>query len=176
MIALISLSATDVSAKKAKEFKKEREVVQPCTGKDYMTGKGFIRASATMVDSNMAMAKKRALSMARADIASQMGAIVKRVTDDYVKAVNEDSEMRFEERTMTIVNQQIGMTRTICDQVMQTKDKKFRAYVCVEYNLNDALNSIDSGIKRDEELRADYNYEKFKETFEKEISALDAQR
>ncbi len=170
MIALIGVVAPPASAKKAKEFKREREVVQPCTGKEYESGKGFIRASATMVDTNMAMAKKRALSMARADIASQMGAIVKRVTDDYVKAVNEESEIRFEERTMTIVNQQIGMTRTICDQVMQTKDKKFRAYVCVEYNLNDAFNGIDEGIKRDEELRADYNYEKFKATFEKEIA------
>lgn len=175
MVALATLSISDASAKKAKEFKKEREVVQPCTGKDYMTGSGFIRASATMVDANMAMAKKRALSAARADIASQMGAVVKRVTDDYAKAVNEESEIRFEERTMTIVNQQIGMTRTICDQVMQTKDKKFRAYVCVEYDLNDAFNGIDQGIKRDEELRVDYNYEKFKETFEKEISALDQQ-
>lgn len=170
MVAMLVVSTTGASAKKAKEFKKEREVVQPCTGKDFESGKGFIRASATSVDTNMAMAKKRALSAARADIASQMGAVVKRVTDDYVKAVNEESEMRFEERTMTIVKQQIGMTRTICDKVMQTKDKKFRAYVCVEYNLNDAFNGINEGIKSDEELRVDYNYEKFKATFEKEIA------
>ncbi|MFI3320214.1 MAG: hypothetical protein SNH01_05655 [Rikenellaceae bacterium] len=68
----------------------------------------FIRATGSALDMNMAMAKKRAISAARAEVATQMGAMVKRVTDDYSMSTNTESNQRFEDRTLTVVKQQIG--------------------------------------------------------------------
>ncbi|MFI3320213.1 MAG: hypothetical protein SNH01_05660 [Rikenellaceae bacterium] len=59
---------------------------------------------------------------------------------------------------------------------MQNKEGQFRAYVCVEYNIEEGLKAIDAAMKADKELRMEYNYEKFKETFNKEMNSLNQQQ
>ena len=157
-------------------LKGEKEIIQPCVGEDYSTGNGFVRATASVLDGDMSMAKKRATSAARAEVATQMGAMIKRVTDDYSKAINENSDQRFEDRALTVVKQQLGTTKIICDKLMRTPDGKFRAYICVEYDLKDALQSIGDKIKNDQELRMDFQYEKFKKVFEDEMKQMGQQK
>ncbi|MFI3320215.1 MAG: hypothetical protein SNG60_06875 [Rikenellaceae bacterium] len=41
MILMLGLTVTDASAKKGKKLKGEKEIEQPCMGRQYTTGDGF---------------------------------------------------------------------------------------------------------------------------------------
>lgn len=174
--SLVALGLLTVNCGSSKKAAQETEIVQPCTGEGYTSGNGYIRAQGTALDHDMGQAKKRAIASARAEIATQLGALVKRVTDDYSKstAQNENSvtNQRFEDRALTVVKQKLGSTSVICDKMMRTNDGKYRSYVCVELDGKAMADAISKEISNDTELRIDFQYEKFKELFEKEMKEM----
>lgn len=176
-VSLIALGMLTVNCGSKKAVSDDIEIMQPCTGEGYTSGNGYIRAQATALDHDMGQAKKRALASARAEIATQLGALVKRVTDDYSKSVaqNENSvtNQRFEDRALTVVKQKLGSTSVICDKMIRSaKDGKYRSYVCVELDGKAMAEAISKEINNDTELRIDFQYEKFKELFEKEMNEM----
>lgn len=150
------------------------EVEMPCHGTDFMTNKDYFRASAVGLASDMTMAKKKAMSEVRGSLAAAIGVTVKQAASDYAKAYQVAEEVadnrRFEDMTVTSVDQSLTGLRSICEKMMKTKDGKYRFYVCVELSAENVSNSIADGIKKDDKLRMDFDYEKFKKTFDEEMS------
>ena len=49
---------------------------------------------------------------------------------------------------------------------------KYKTYIAIELNNGALLTTLNNRISTDERLKVDYNYEKFKETFYKEMEGM----
>jgi hypothetical protein len=83
---------------------------------------------------------------------------------------------RFESLSREVVNQQLNGTRTICERLTKTPQGTFKTYIAIELGAEDLLKSVNDRLSRDERLRVDYDYEKFKETFDKEMEKFERER
>ena len=124
--------------------------------------------------SDMSIAKKKAMTEARAEIATAINAKVKSVTDSYVSSYqqdeNDESKSRYQSLTRTVVEQELSGTRVICEKTMKTPDGKYKVYVSLELAGEEIMNAMANRIKNDDKLRIDFEYEKFKKVFEEEMS------
>jgi len=162
--------------KKASMPPDEKEVVVPCSGPEYWTSKDVFRANAIGESYDQMTAKKKALSNARAELAASISTVLKGVTDNYVNSREfnnrEEVEERYESLNREVVNQELNGIRTICEKQVKTKEGKYKTYIAIELaseKLLEAYNERMQKLSREERMRIDYDYEKFKQTFEKEM-------
>ena len=152
----------------------EVEVVRYCYGPQYNSDKEHFRASATGESMDQMMSEKKAVTEARAKLAAQIETLVKTVTDNYGKSteVNKKEEMlgRYETLTREVVKQKLTGTIEICNKQTKTKEGNYKTYVTIELAGNDVLSGLNSRLSSDQVLKVDYNYEKFKKTFEDEMN------
>ena len=132
------------------------EINVPCSGPEFQTNKEYFRASSMGLSTDMSIAKKKAMTEARAEIATAINAKVKSVTDSYVSSYqqgeNDESKSRYQSKTM------------------KTPDGKYKVYVSLELAGEEIMNAMANRIKNDDKLRIDFEYEKFKKIFEEEMS------
>ena len=126
---------------------------------------------------DQATAKKKALSNARAEMASAINTQVKSVIDNYVNSreMNNKEEVaeRFEGLTREVVEQKLTGTRTICEKMMKVNaSDNYKCYVAIELSAQDLLAAYNERLSKDDQLKIDYDYEKFKETFDKEMEKM----
>ena len=178
VIAFAGLQLTGCKNKKklaegGKAPKGEEEIIIPCSGVDYFSNDKYFRANAYGESIDMMTSKKKAMSEAKAQLASDISTTMKVVGDNYVKSseFNNTEEIleRFEQNARTVVNQELRGVRTICEKAVKTPEGKFKTYWAIELSGEELLNKYSEVLSKDENLKIDYNYEKFKETFEKEM-------
>ena len=162
--------------KEAAQPKGEVEVVVPCSGSDYFTTNKVFRANSIGESQDQVASKKKALSNARAELAASISTTVKAVTDNYLNSREmnnrEEVEERYEQLNREVVEQQLTGVRTICEKLMRTEQGTYKTYIALELSAADLVSAYNEKLSKDERLRIDYDYEKFKETFEKEMSKM----
>jgi len=174
LIGCKSSKSTTTSVKPPSD---EQEVVRYCYGPQYNSDKEHFRASATGESMDQMMSEKKAMTEARSKLAAQIETLVKTVTDNYGKSteVNKKEEMlgRYETLTREVVKQKLSGTIEICNKQTKTKEGNYKTYVTIELAGNDVLSGLNSRLSSDQVLKVDYNYEKFKKTFEDEMNKMD---
>ncbi len=147
----------------------EIEVIIPCSGEDYRSDGKYIRASSMGESQDMTLAKKKAKNNTLEELASKIETSLKSVADNYQNATGntegENISKRFETLTREIVDVQISNYKTACEKLTKTKKGTYRSYLSYEISMDDLLEPLSEKISQDEVLRIDYNYEKFKKTF-----------
>ncbi len=147
-----------------------------CSGPEYFTTKKYFRANAIGESLDQMTAKKKALSNARAQLAADIENTMKVVGDNYVKSSEfnnkEEVTETFQEMARTVVDQTLQGLRTICEKQTKTPAGKYKTYIAIELSAEELVSEYNERLSNDERLRADYNYEKFKETFEKEMAKM----
>jgi hypothetical protein len=175
---LFAVAATLTVGCKSKQKlpKGETAVTIPCSGPDYFTSNKYFRANSLGESSDLVVSKKKAMDNARAELAASIESTVKTVTDNYVNSREfnnkEDLEERFEQLNRTIVNQTLSGIKMICEKQVQTDKGGYRTYVAIELSASDIVQKYNENLSRDERLKIDYDYEKFKETFDKEMEKM----
>ena len=154
----------------------EVEVLTPCSGPDFQSTSKVLRFSAIGESMDQMTAKKKAMSEARAGLAASVNTLVKSVTDNYVKSGNysnkEELMKNYEGISREVVNQSLNGITVICEKTMLKKDNTYKYYVCAELGGSEVLQSMSKKMTSNEMLKVDYNYEKFKKTFEEEMSKM----
>ena len=153
----------------------EVEVLTPCAGPEFQSNSKALRYSAIGESMDQMTAKKKAMSEARAGLAASINTVVKAVTDNYVKSGNynnkEELMKNYEGVTREVVNQTLAGTTVICEKNTFNKNTgNYKSYICIELGGSDILQSINNKMTSNEMLKVDYNYEKFKKTFDEEMS------
>ena len=74
------------------------------------------------------------------------------------------------------MNQKLNGVRIICEEYTKTTDGNYKCYVAIELAGDEIANGVIKRISDDEKLKLDFQYEKFKETFEKEMEEFKSQR
>jgi len=148
-----------------------------CAGPEYFSNDEFFRSNGLGESMDQATAKKKALSNARADLASAINTTIKGTIDNYVNSREfnnkEEVEERFEGLTREVINQELDGTKTICQKAVRvTSNNGYKYYVALELSGQELLSAMNSRLGSDERLKIDYDYEKFKETFNQEMENL----
>lgn len=161
---------------KEKTPKGETEVSVPCSGPDYFTTSKFFRANSIGESQDQVTSKKKALANARAELAASIQTTVKAVTDNYTNSREmnnkEQVEERFEQLNREIVDQKLTGIKTICEKLMKTNNDTYKTYIAIELSAEDLVATYNERLSKDDRLKIDYDYEKFKETFEKEMEKM----
>jgi len=102
------------------------------------------------------------------------------VVDNYFKQAGVETRAEFAQRYeglfREIVDERLSGTRVICEEVTRTSNGIYKTYLAIELAGNDILSMADRRITNDERLRIDYDYERFKRTFDEEIEKLRQER
>jgi hypothetical protein len=101
---------------------------------------------------------------------------MKIVGDNYVNSTEfnnkEEVTETFQEMARTVVDQELRGAVEICEKLTQRENGTFVSYVALELSGSKIADAYNSGLSQNEKLKADYNYEKFKDTFEKEMEKM----
>ena len=165
--------------KKAQESPKpEGEILisEYCSSTEYFSDKNTFRATATGESSDRETAKKKARSNANAEMAKTINTTMKIVGDNYVNSTEfnnkEEITETFNEMARTVIEQEIKGAIKICDKLTQRPDGRYVSYIALELSGDEIVSKYNERLSSDERIKADYNYEKFKETFEAEMEKL----
>lgn len=176
MAAMIVMAFSQCkSSKKAVSPAAMGEVLieQHCSGKDYFSDKDYFRGNAVGESLDQNVSKQKALTNARTQLAQQIELTLKNVTDAYIKSAEfnntEDLEERFESLSREVTNQKLGGTRVICEKMTVTTDNNYKTYIAVELSGDEMAKALGQRLSDDQKLRIDFNYERFKKTFEEEM-------
>lgn len=177
LVLAVAVFAVGCKGKKeAAQPKGEVEVVVPCSGSEYFTTAKVFRANSIGESSDQVASKKKALSNARAELAASISTTVKAVTDNYLNSREmnnrEEVEERYEQLNREVVEQQLTGVRTICEKLMRTEQGTYKTYMALELSAADLVSAYNEKLSKDERLKIDYDYEKFKETFDKEMDKM----
>lgn len=163
-------------SKKQQLPKGETEINIPCSGSDFFTNSKYFRANSLGESMDLVASKKKALSNARGELASSIQTTVKAVTDNYLNSREmnnkEEVEERFEQLNREVVNQTLQGIKTICEKQVKTAEGTYKTYVAIELSADDLVASYNERLSKDERLKIDYDYEKFKQTFDQEMDKL----
>jgi hypothetical protein len=184
LVAAISLFGTACKKKKKVEEtpKPKGEVLinEYCTGSEFMSNKDAFRATATGESMDRETAKKKARSNAQSEMAKTINSTMKIVGDNYVNSTEfnnkEEVTETFQEMARTVVDQELRGAIEICEKLTQREDGTFVSYVALELSGSKIADAYNQGLSQNEKIKADYNYEKFKETFEKEMQKFEEGR
>lgn len=154
----------------------------PCS--DCVSTDAAVRAVAVRESMDQQMAKQMARSSALEEMASKISVTVKSVIDDYYNSrsvnMNEETKRRFEGLSRQVVDQTVKGYRTVCEKyTVSTKSNGAEIYKCyygIELGKDDVAKSLYKGLTNDDKLRLDYDYEKFKEEFNKQLNSMDQNR
>ena len=177
----IAMLMTNCKSSKNATGKSEGEVLikQYCTGEEYRSDENYIRSNFSGESNDMVMSKKVARANTLEELASKIQVTVKSVIDNYYNRrqlnLDENVSKRYEELTRLVVKQEINGYKTVCEKVVKTTDNKYRTYLAFELPIDSMLNPIYNKISSDKELKIDYDYEKFKKTFEEEMQKMENQ-
>jgi hypothetical protein len=182
-LLVVALVLTTGCGKKKKlvEAKKpptgETVLKEYCAGPEYMSDKKNFRASGLGESMDQAVAKKKALSNARAELAQMLETTLTGVVDNYANSRElnnvEEATERFETLTREVINQQLTGVKTICTQpVTVNATGNYKYYVAIELSGADIVGDYNERLSKDDMLKVDYDYEKFKAVFEEEMDKL----
>lgn len=178
----IAIVATGCRSKRNKEVplpSDEVEVKLPCS--EFKSDAKTFRAFSFGESMDLNTAKRKALSNARAELAGMLSTTMKVVGDNYVKSseFNNKEEIleRFEENARTVINQELRGVIPVCERSSKVRNSNiFKYYIALELSADRLADSYFQTLSRDQSLRIDYNYERFKQTFEEEMRRFEQGR
>jgi hypothetical protein len=174
MAGILVASTSCKSSKPAGVLEDEVLISTYCSGDEYLSTAKQLRFTGIGESMDQMTAKKKAMSEARAGLAASISTKVKAVTDNYVKSGNynnkEELMKNYEGINREIVDQTLSGVIVICEKMTKTKTGNYKSYICLELGSSDLLQSLNNRMSNEEMLKVDYNYEKFKKTFEEEMN------
>ena len=147
-----------------------------CGGPEYFSTYEYFRANAVAESSNQANSRRMALSNARLDLSGQIETRMKVVIDNYFQDMNVGDKQefvgRYEGLSREVINQKLNGTKIICEELTMTPAGRYKTYLAIELMGADVFKAINDRINSDDRLRTNYEYERFREEFNKEMEKM----
>ena len=177
VVAGIILCSTSCKApQKYEKITGAVEISVPFSEDKYKSDKDFFRAKQSGKSIDLATSKKIALQNAKSELAGNINAVVKRVTDQYTNQRTiedrQEFENKFEELSRETVNQTISNVRIVEEKVFKESDGKYTHWVVIETSKQAVIDGISSKITKNERLQLDYDKKKFEEVFNTEMEKM----
>jgi hypothetical protein len=148
-----------------------------CFGTNFFSTKKNLRASGIGESIDRMTALKKCRNEAKTALAASVETRIKSTIDNYVNSREmsnrEQVEEKFEGLSREVIDQKLSNVTTVCEKITVKATGGYVAYLAVEMKADDLIEAINDRITKEETLRIDYDYEKFKETFDKEMEKLE---
>lgn len=152
---------------------REQVVEVPCS--ELRTDENFFRGFGIGQSKDLNTAREKARMNANAELASNISVFVKRVAEKYVNDAGQspaDYSGTFESMTREVVSQQMSNIATACNKTTQTQDGMYKVYMAVEAPKGEVFEAMDRRAEGSKKLETLFNREKFRKTFDEEMSAF----
>ena len=176
-ILLFVLSLAAISCKSKKEISKiedSTEISIPFSGKQYENNKDYFRAKQVGESTDLATAKKIAEQNAKAELAGNIEAVIKRVTEQYTNqrsvASKKEFENKVEEMSREVVRQDVRDVRVIGERLHKQKDGLYSYWIALESPKETTLTGVFDGISKDAQLQLDFDKYQFEKIFNDEMN------
>ena len=177
--AVASVILTTSSCKTPQKLEKTTGAVEisvPFSESKYKTDKDFFRAKQSGKSPDLATAKKIALQNSKSELAGNIKAVIKRVTDQYTNqrtvGDKQDFENKFEELAREVVDQTLNDVRIVDEKIFKETDGRYTYWVAIETSKVPVLDAVASKISKNEKLQLDYDKKKFEEVFNSEMDKM----
>ena len=178
-IAITGIMMTVTSCKTPQKLEKTTGAVEisvPFSESKYKSDKEFFRAKQSGKSQDLATSKKIALQNAKSELAGNIKAVVKRVTDQYTNqrtvGDKQDFENKFEELAREVVDQTLTDVRIIDEKIFKETDGRYSYWVAIETSKQSILEGVAAKITKNEKLQLDYDKKKFEEVFNSEMEKM----
>ena len=178
-VAITGIMMTVTSCKTPQTLEKTTGAVEisvPFSESKYKTDKEFFRAKQSGKSQDLATSKKIALQNAKSELAGNIKAVVKRVTDQYTNqrtvGDKQDFENKFEELAREVVDQTLTDVRIIDEKIFKETDGRYSYWVAIETSKESILEGVAAKITKNEKLQLDYDKKKFEEVFNSEMDKM----
>jgi hypothetical protein len=153
------------------------EISTPFDSKEYRSDDENFRSKQSGKSPDLATAKKIAYQNSRAEMAANINATVKRVTDQYTNqrtiGNKQEFENKFEELSREVVNLEMSNVKELGQKTFQDpSDRGYIVWIALEENKKSVFDKIDAKISSDSKLRQDYDKKKFQEIFDAEMKKM----
>lgn len=153
------------------------EISTPFDSKEYRSDEEHFRSKQSGKSPDLATAKKIAYQNARAEMAANINATVKRVTDQYTNqrtvGNTQEFENKFEELSREVVNLEMSNVKELGQKTFQDpSDKSYIVWIALEANKKSVFDKIDAKISSDAKLKLDYDKQKFQQIFDAEMKKM----
>ena len=152
------------------------EISVPFSSKEYRSDENFFRAKQVGKSPDLATAKKIAFQNARAEMAGNIQATIKRVTDQYTNQRSvgntQEYENKFEELAREVVNMQLSNVKEIGEKIFKETDGSYSYWIAIEAGKKEVFEKMDAKISNDAKLKLDYDKQKFQQIFDAEMKKL----
>jgi len=177
--AIAVMALAGCKSKKTTPVQKETGAVEisvPFSSKEYRSDEDAFRAKQMGKSPDMATAKKIAFQNARAEMAANINAVVKRVTDQFTNQRTvgnaQEFENKFEELSREVVNQEMSNVKEIGEKIFKEPDGSYSYWIAIEASKKEVFDKIDSKISNDAKLKLDYDKMKFQQVFDAEMKKM----
>jgi len=161
------------STKSIAEITKAEEIEIPLSEKKYQTDKDFFRAVQSGLSPDLSTAKKIAIQNAKTELASNVQAIIKAVTDNYTNqrtvGNKQEFENKFEELSRQVTNQKLTNLKIIGEKTFREKDNRYSYWVAIEMPKEELINGLNMEISKDKQLQLDFDKYQYKKILEQEM-------
>lgn len=179
-ITLLTVTiAISCKSKKAVSVQKETgaiEISVPFSGREYRSDENNFRAKQVGKSPDLATSKKIAFQNARAEMAGNIQAVIKRVTDQYTNQRTvgsaQEFENKFEELSREVVNMQLSNVKEIGEKIFKEPDGSYTYWIAIEASKKEVFDKMDQRIANDSKLKLDYDKQKFQQIFDAEMKKL----
>jgi len=170
-------------SKKATSIQKEKgsvEITVPFSESKYRSDKQTFRSTSSGNSPDLAMAKKISLNNAKTELAGLIQLTLKKVTDQYSNQRTVGKEKNFEnkvdELSREVTNQSLANFKIIGEKIFQEKDDTYTYWIAIEADKGEIFDQFSSKISSKEELKLDYDKQKFQEIFDAEMKKLEEEQ
>lgn len=177
-VLALAISTTSCKSKKATPIEKQTGAVEisvPFSGKEFRSNEEYFRAKQVGKSPDLATAKKIAFQNARAEMAGNIQATIKRVTDQYTNQRSigntQEYENKFEELAREVVNMQLSNVKEIGEKIF-LENGTYSYWIAIEAGKKEVFEKMDQKISADSKLKQDYDKKKFQEIFDAEMKKM----
>lgn len=153
------------------------EIKTLCSGPEFRTKDGVLRANASGSSSDMEISREKAMTNARNRLSEQMEVLISNLTDYYKKETdyleNSSMEKRFEDLVREVSKNNLRGSYPICEKTTRNKQGHYISYVAIELGGEEFLQQTANRLSKDEELKVDYDYEKFRNVYDEAMKEME---
>jgi len=162
--------------KKNEVVEKDIEISKPCNGPGFMTNNEYFRASAFGEGEDLRQAQDKAMAEANDRLAAAIYHTIESASDKYAASagsnLSEDFKKRIGSIAHDVVDQKLNNPPILCQKHLKTEKGKYRTYAAIELTGNEIIEGILQQISNDDKLNKDFQHDKFKENFEREMKKI----
>jgi len=173
ILSMLVLFSVGCSSKLKRTDTKLKSIDQPFTQSKYFSDKKNYRATGEGKALDLTVAKRIAETNARQAIASQMEVQVRSVGEQFLQNRSISNKLettsKYEDITRTVIDQTLTSVKIIDQESFQNKKGEYVHYVAMEMSTSSIADKMVDEISTDEQLKQDFDLERFRKVYEEEL-------